>query len=1420
MQQLRTNSFDVTTIVNSGRPDDESIVIIIMGDGYTSAQQGSFPTTEGTFLHSACSATFALMDTYPFNLFSHLFTVYAIHTISNESGITGMTSGFQADTYFQAFWTDNSDDGISMPSDRQVQARSLALEQSSSVAMIQIIANADKHGGVSFWGAYDYSLSVRLALTATLQSNSGPWLPAWNGTFVHEFGHSFGTLLDEHNTSVGRNENRANATQTSNPSTIKWSHWIGYEGITIRNIGSGWNVPAIDGSTTPNDSCDGCIMRASWSSLHFCAVCATELTRRLAYLSDEMFEGRSPRTNDAMPTNTYIAPPSGTTRILPYAFNGNTALQNIQIPASVTTIGDYAFIGATGLMTITNLRSIPQSINDTVFAGINRANVQVIIPPGTRNAYLNEGWTGFNLIEEVVLLTNALSSNSAEIIGTTGLLTGSFEIPSIINGKTVVKISSNAFANQTLSTEFIIPNSVTSIGFGAFSGCNSLTKISAPFVGATLNSAINTSYFGYIFGANEVTSQNNSIPPTLKTITITGGSIIDTFAFYNCNSITSVSISSTITSIGSRAFAYCVDLKKVEVLRSESLGITTLSNDSPFLGCSTLSTICVPDSTYKTATNWLTYSNLIFLINGTQGLAYTLINNGAAYSVSKGTATVGIVIIPDMYLDLPVTAINDNGFSGYSNLESITISSRIASIGSYAFNNCNQLTSIVIPNGIMSIGSYAFYGCANLSSVSIPNSTMTIGNYAFYGCSILGNITIPIAITSIGSNAFQNCTNLKVVTINKPSISGIITLGVNAFSGSTVLNAIYTTDVASRDAYRVATNWINYSSIIFADNGTLGLSYMLINDGTAYSVGRGYATAINVIIPESYNGRLITAISEQGFYDYTTLESIIIPNSVITIDEGAFAGCIGLTSVTVPTSVVNIGKEAFAGCSALTSVSIPSGVLSVPYGLFAGCTALTSVILPSSITSIGSGAFWDCRALTNITSPSSVINIDSAAFYGCSSLRSFTIPNGVTAILDFTFYGCSALTNITIPNAVTNIGSNAFYNCSNLTSVILPSNLTSISTTTFSDCTRLASINIPNTVTSIGASAFYNCAALGTLTIRANLTSIAQTAFANCTNLSIIWYYNAILDTVGIRQFVSLAYLPSGITSIPANAFAYFSKITNLSIPNTVTSIGTKAFYACSNLGITWNYNAALTTANFGGCLKTVIFPSGTTTISASAFSNSTKITSITIPSSITNIGNSAFSGCTGLTRLTIPTTVTTMGTNVFVNCSNLILYTTLQTKPNGWQSSWNGSRPAYFRPTNATPTIMSGFGYNGSTYYWNGKVAMTLLNPNISYVDTATNIYAFTGNTTLNFNSSTVNSKNAFSKITGTLSFTLNGSSVNTSSVSVSITNSVSISNGSFSINTTNLSNGTYTLTMVSSFNRASWSGSSTHTFTFIVDK
>lgn len=437
-----------------------------------------------------------------------------------------------------------------------------------------------------------------------------------------------------------------------------------------------------------------------------------------------------------------------------------------------------------------------------------------------------------------------------------------------------------------------------------------------------------------------------------------------------------------------------------------------------------------------------------------------------------------------------------------------------------------------------------------------------------------------------------------------------------------------------------------------------------VGGGSYSSTAVPTSTSGAITIPSTLGGYMVTSIGNYAFADCIGLTSATIPDIVTSIGECAFINCSGLTSVMIGNGVTSIGNCAFSGCSGLSSFSVGAGntkyssvngLLVSKDGkiLVAGING--DVVIPNCVTSIGNYAFDDCIGLTSVTIPDSVTTIGYGAFCSCSGVTSLTIGNSVTNIGESVFLNCSGLTSLTIGNGVTSIGERVFSHCSGLTSLTIPDSVTSIGFYAFISCSELRSVTIGRGVTNIDGSAFENCYRLSSVHV-SDLAMWCGISFTYCNNIQNPLYYAKHLYVNGAE--ITNLIIPDGVTSIGSYAFHGCSGLTSVTIPNSVTNIGVGAFSRCSGLTSVTIPNSITSTGErvFYNCsgLTSVTIPSSVTSIGNYAFYGCSGLSSVTIPGSMTNIGSYAFYGCSGLLSVTIPDSVTSIGSYAFSSCSGL----------------------------------------------------------------------------------------------------------------------------------------------------------------------
>ena len=795
----------------------------------------------------------------------------------------------------------------------------------------------------------------------------------------------------------------------------------------------------------------------------------------------------------------------------------------------------------------------------------------------------------------------------------------------------VTSIGIGAFSGRQLYS-VTIPNSVTSIGCSAFQYCRGLTSVTIP---------------------NSVTS-------------------IDSIVFYECTSLTSITLPNSLDTIG--AYAFCntgltsiTIPENVRYIGSNAFGIDGYGNfqsflttvvwnaknvsnfnsyyGAPFKDCSNISTVTFGDSV-RVIPN--------YLFRGCSGLTSVTLPNSVDTIGREAFYNTGLtsITIPEnvKYVGNKAFGANEYGnfqsflttvvwnaknatigtnvfpFSGCYNISTVTFGDSVRVIPDYLFSSCTGLTSVTLPNNVTTIGNGTFYNCTSLTSVTLPNNVTTIGNSTFYNCTSLTSVTLPNSVDTIGGEAFYN-TGLTSITIPE----NVKYIGYNAFSPFEYGDLQYSLTTVVWNAKNATT----------IDGG----------DFSSYLPFSGCSNISTVTFGDS-----VKVIPNYIFNGCTGLTSVNIGNNVTTIGGSAFAGCTGLTSVTIGNSVTTIGGSAFAGCTGLTSVTIPNSVTTIGGSAFAGCSGLTSVTLPNSVDTIWHYAFQN-TGLTSITIPENVRYIGSNAFgiYGYGNQSSFlttVVWNAKNASIttdgwnyDSPFYGCSNISTVTFGDSVRVIPGNLFPSVSeNITPNVYYGrdienwiNIKRINSGNYGyamfgyygngkynlyiNNQLVTNLDIPNTVDTIQAGTFYGCNSIQSITIPTQIEFMESNAFC-CWNLnSVTW--NAIncnvesyyLGECGSGNINSLV-LGDSVQVIPNYAFMVFG-ITNVNLPNSLTSIGENAFEGCINLA------------------------------------------SITIPSQVTTIGNGAFAECINLRSITmeptVPPTIYTgtfygVGTGVSVN--------------------------------------------------------------------------------------------------------------------------------------------------------------------------
>lgn len=888
---------------------------------------------------------------------------------------------------------------------------------------------------------------------------------------------------------------------------------------------------------------------------------------------------------------------SVTSLYLGYDFTGWYDEENLQIESdtisSFTVDREVNLVARYAVKQEMKNMEFTSTLSDCVVTGFVDKTVQQITIPEYVNEIADAAFSGCGYLTRILVNENnanycsvsgvLYNKTKTQIITIPVSLSGDIEIP---NGLT--SISDSAFAHRHNIKSVTIPESIANIGESVFANCSSLETVNW---NAT-NCKLVDSYDSPVFYGCKVKTMNilphaNYIPLSL---------------FYKCSFLTNINVSEDneyYKSIDGNLYSKNGQtlIKYAVAKQDKTLTITdnvTRLEDSALRDCYNLREIYISDSVTEIGVNLLTGCSYL------QKLRIPFIPQNESIKIDKYDCNhigyyFGGELVSDQFLGTKFKY--SSGDTKYYEADIQRVSHKTGASSVFAGSTKHEY----VYKRDLNYAYSEYYSISTYYDFFIPSSlkNITVGSscsaYAFSGCKNVTDIEFENGVTYIGNYAFKGCSNLNNVTI--PDSVGYV--GIRAFNGCSCTTV--------QDGLTYFNKWL----VDYDDS----LTEINIKEGTP-------------IIPD------------YAFYEFKTLRSVTIPDSVTSIGRCAFADCEWLSDVALGNGITEIGICAFEECYTINNLIIPEGVTIIGDYAFNYCGALT-LTLPSTVSSIGEYAFGVTSKVQKIIYTGNArqwAQIDKAdvgnVYINNKPISEITEVDldGFTEIKDNAFRGFRGLTSIIIPDGVTSIGDDAFSDCCRLVEVVNKSNINIQKGSNDYGRVGYYALTVHNGESKIinnGGYLFitieginYLCGYIGSDTV---LTLPSDYNGENYQIYKYAFYYCSALTSIII---------PYSVTSIGDYAFSGCGSIKSIEIPDSVTSIGSWAFTGCKIENVTIPTTAISYFKN--SYLKTVVITNGES-VENGAFSGCSNLTSVTIGNSVKSIGSKAFSGCSNLTSLTIP---------------------------------------------------------------------------------------------------------------------------------------------------------------------------------------
>lgn len=813
---------------------------------------------------------------------------------------------------------------------------------------------------------------------------------------------------------------------------------------------------------------------------------------------------------------------------------------------------------------------------------------------------------------------------------------GEEELVSLVIPQGVKEIKRDVFKFFTSIKSVTIPNSVTSIGYNAFEGCDGIEELHIESIESWCKAAITCHPFsssngGKIFvGDEEVSSLD--IPY--------GVSEINRYAFYKCSELSSVVIPNSVTTI----------------------------NDYAFSECNSLISITIPNSV--TEIGKLVFQNCRELKE---------VNYNAEKCTSMGNIT-----------NRNIQSI----FDGCNSLSTINIGSNVQVIPAYAFYNCENVRSIIIPSSIKEIGRYAFNSV--FKAFFLTNTKPQIDDYAFHSCKIYYTANedkyhlkikydmwdtddIPHKIYPLLSSMFEVDGLRYIPTSMSQRTCDLVDVNyldqsINSNIGPKV---IYINSSGRQYEFTICN--INmysgyscnaFSDLVLKNNGCIEEYAFALSNMSSIEIDNNITSIGEHAFAHCENARNIaigdgvTYIGEYCFDSCTSIDRLNIGKSITNISKGCYTNCTNLKCIDFNDVIESIGDEAFMNCSTLASLSIPANVIEIGTDAFTGCTSINDLRIEDSEIPI---KLYCCfKGGKTLYLGRNIKQISTSSFQENQSIEKVITNNNVTFIPEKLFFGCSNLKEIELAETVVTINKLAFAGCTNLETLTIPVRLKLIGAEAFSGCAKIEYLRIPASVEQIETKAFDGCISLRNVLFEGSDTEIKLAClFRHVKSLYLgrnikyetSWksdYKSAFEGNDVLEQVL----VNEKVTRI--NDFEFYNctnlKDININDYGVITSIGRYAF--ANNVSLETNpvINFPIGDMAFSGCesLKEIEFGSSIKTLGEGCFEGCKSIEDIKLGEKISSIGDNCFANCIRLKSFDFNNKIESIGREAFMNCTSL----------------------------------------------------------------------------------------------------------------------------------------------------------------------